>query len=207
MGATCGAGTAYPYGWPEFTPVVSGVRFVRSLVFCVLFCRSLFVLFLLAIVLSMLWFMASDYPFGIFWPLCCLCFDLWLLITPLVPFGHCVVYALIYGFWLPLWYLLAIVLSMLWFMAFDYPFGIFWPLCCLCFDLWLLITPLVSSNFSYILIKQYKNKQKKRFPSIYFVKTSRPIGMHSSNNQIINWKSTVFFPLNIITRLRAIHQK
>ena len=148
MGATCGAGTAYPYGWPEFTPVVSGVRFVRSLVFCVLFCRSLFVLFLLAIVLSMLWFMASDYPFGIFW-----------------------------------------------------------PLCCLCFDLWLLITPLVSSNFSYILIKQYKNKQKKRFPSIYFVKTSRPIGMHSSNNQIINWKSTVFFPLNIITRLRAIHQK
>ena len=83
MGATCGAGTAYPYGWPEFTPVVSGVRFVRSLVFCVLFCRSLFVLFLLAIVLSMLWFMASDYPFGTFWPLNCLSFDLRLLIIEL----------------------------------------------------------------------------------------------------------------------------
>ena len=40
-----------------------------SLVFCVMFCRSLFVLFLLAIVLSVLIrFTASDYPFGIFKP-------------------------------------------------------------------------------------------------------------------------------------------
>jgi hypothetical protein len=31
----------------------------------------------------------------------------------------------------------------------DYPFGIFWPLCCLpFFSLQFLITPLVSSNFS-----------------------------------------------------------
>jgi hypothetical protein len=39
--------------------------------------------------------------------LCCLSFfDLRLLITPLVSFGHCVVCpSLIYGFWLPLWYL------------------------------------------------------------------------------------------------------
>jgi hypothetical protein len=61
-------------------------------------------------------------------------------------FGHCVVCPLIYGFWLPLWYLLAIVLSvLLWFMDSDYPFGIFWPLCCLSFfDLQILITPLVS---------------------------------------------------------------
>jgi hypothetical protein len=35
--------------------------------------------------------MDSDYPIGIFWPLCCLSvFDLWILITPLVSFGHCV---------------------------------------------------------------------------------------------------------------------
>ena len=41
-------------------------------------------------------------------------------------FGHCVVCPLIYGFWLPLWYLLAIVLSvLLWFTASDYQFGIF----------------------------------------------------------------------------------
>jgi len=44
MGATSGAGTAYPFGVPEFTPVFSGVRFTRSLVFCVMFCRLLFVL-------------------------------------------------------------------------------------------------------------------------------------------------------------------
>ena len=61
------------------------------------------------------------------WPLCCLSFfDLRIRITPLVSFGHCVVVllwytdsdypfgifwplcgcpSLIYGFWLPLWYL------------------------------------------------------------------------------------------------------
>jgi len=39
----------------------------RSLVLYVVFCRSLFVLFLFAIVLSVLLrFMDSDYPFGIF---------------------------------------------------------------------------------------------------------------------------------------------
>ena len=46
------------------------VRVAQSLVFCVVFCRSLFVLlflFLLAVVLSVtLRIMASDYPFGIF---------------------------------------------------------------------------------------------------------------------------------------------
>jgi hypothetical protein len=45
-------------------PVFSGVRVARSVVFCVVFCRSLFVL--LAIVLSVLRFTDSDYPFGIF---------------------------------------------------------------------------------------------------------------------------------------------
>jgi hypothetical protein len=78
--------------------------------------------------------------------LCCLFFlDIQILITPLVSFGHCVVCSLIYRFWLPLWYLLAIVLSVLWYTNSDYPFGIFWPLCCLFFlDIQILITPLVS---------------------------------------------------------------
>jgi hypothetical protein len=46
---------------------------------------------------------------------------------------------------------LAIVLYvLLLYTASDYPFGIFWPLCCLSFFyIRLLITPLVSSNFSY----------------------------------------------------------
>jgi hypothetical protein len=70
--------------------------------------------------------------------------DLPLLITPLVSFGHCIVCPAIYHFWLPLWYLLATVLSVLRFTTSDYPFGIFWPLHCLSCDLPLLITPLVS---------------------------------------------------------------
>jgi hypothetical protein len=55
-------------------------------------------------------------------------FDMRILITLLVSFGHCVVCS-IYGFWLPFWYLLAIVLSVRYTDS-DYSFGIFWPLCC-----------------------------------------------------------------------------
>jgi hypothetical protein len=117
--------------------------------------------YLLAIVLSViLWFTDSDYLFGIFWPLCCLFFfDLQILITSLVSFGHCVVYSsLIYRFWLPLWYLLAIVLSvLLWFtesfyVIFCRPLLVllsfyFWPWYCLPLNLGFLITPLVSSSY------------------------------------------------------------
>jgi hypothetical protein len=88
--------------------------------------------YMLAIVSSVLLrFMPSDYTFGIFWPLYRLSyFDLCLLITNLVSVGHCIVCpTLIYAFWLPLWYLLTIVSSvLLWFMPSDYHFGIFWPL-------------------------------------------------------------------------------
>jgi len=45
--------------------VFSGVRASRTLIFCVAFCRSLFVFFRLANVLSVLLrFTDSDYPFG-----------------------------------------------------------------------------------------------------------------------------------------------
>jgi hypothetical protein len=105
-----------------------------------------------------------------FWSLYCFSFfDLRLLITSLVSsncscslsFGHCIAFlSLIYGFWLPLWYLqtalvlflLVIVLPFfLWFTASGYLFGIFkpllfsffWSLYCLSFfDLRLLITSL-----------------------------------------------------------------
>ena len=40
-GATSGAETAYPSGTHEFTPSLSGVNVIQSLVFCVVFCRSL----------------------------------------------------------------------------------------------------------------------------------------------------------------------
>jgi hypothetical protein len=56
MGATCGAGTAYPY--LSSPSVISRVRVARSLIFCEMFCRSLFVLFVLflsAIVVSFIY--------------------------------------------------------------------------------------------------------------------------------------------------------
>jgi hypothetical protein len=60
----CGAGTVYPFGVPEVTPVFRGVRVARSLVFFLRFCRLLF--FLLAIVLSVfLRFTSSGYSFDI----------------------------------------------------------------------------------------------------------------------------------------------
>jgi hypothetical protein len=74
----------------------------------------------------------------------CLFFDWWLLITSYLSFGHCIVCSSIDGFWLPLWYLLVIVLSVLRLTASDYLIGIFWPLYCLSFDWRLLNTSLVS---------------------------------------------------------------
>ena len=41
-GATRGTGTAYPVSAHEFTPVFGEVRVARSLVFCIMLCRSLF---------------------------------------------------------------------------------------------------------------------------------------------------------------------
>jgi hypothetical protein len=86
--------------------------------------------FLVAIVLSVFpGFTTYDYPFGILWPLHCLSsFDLRLLVTLLVSCGHCIVCpSSIYDFWLPFWYPVAIVLSVIpRFTTSDYPFGIFW---------------------------------------------------------------------------------
>jgi hypothetical protein len=61
-GATCVTGTAFPSVAPEFTPGFSWIRVAQSLVFHVVYCRSLFVLFLLLIVLSVLRFTASAHP-------------------------------------------------------------------------------------------------------------------------------------------------
>ena len=125
---------------PSSPLLSSQIRVTQSFVFCVLVCRSLFILLffffwllyclffsfghcivcslLLAIVLSVLYF----------WPLYCLFFFFWPLYCLFFTFGHCIVCPL----------LLAIVLSVLY----------FWPLYCLSLDLLLLITPLTSSNFS-----------------------------------------------------------
>jgi len=67
--ATSGAGTAYPFGAPAFTFGFNVVRVTRSLfdVCVLLMCACPFVLFLLAIVLSVLLrYTDYDYPVGIF---------------------------------------------------------------------------------------------------------------------------------------------
>ena len=76
---TSGAGTAYPPGAPGITPVFSGVQVTRSLISC-MFCRSLFVL--LYVFLQ---------------PLCCLSFDLRILITPLVSSNSFYISRLVIG--------------------------------------------------------------------------------------------------------------
>jgi hypothetical protein len=135
----------YPFGifWPLCRLLIFDIQIlITHLVSCghcvvcfsSIYRFSLPLLYLVAIVSSaLLRYTDSDYPFGILWPLCrLLFFDLQILITPLVSCGHCVVCSSsIYRFWLPLWYILAIVLSVLLrYTDSDDPFGIFWPLCC-----------------------------------------------------------------------------
>jgi hypothetical protein len=105
----------------------------------VLHCLSFF---LLAIVLSVLWFKV--------------CLPLWYLLAivlSVLRFKVClplwyllaiVLSVLRFKVCLPLWYILAIVLSVLRFKVSVYLFGIFWPLYCLSFDLRFLFTSLVS---------------------------------------------------------------
>jgi hypothetical protein len=107
----------------------------------------------LVIVLSVLRFTASGYTCGILWPLYCLSFDLPLLVTLVVSFGHCIVCPSIYRFWLLLWYLVAIALSVLRFTSSGYSCGILWPLYCLSFDLPLLVTPVVSFSYCTVFLR------------------------------------------------------
>ena len=129
----------YPFGilWPLYCLPFLDLRLLITL------------WYLKAIVMSVLpQFTTSDYPFGIMWPLYCLSFlVLRFLINPLVSCGLYIIFpSSISDFWLPLWYLVAIVLSVLpRFTTYDYFFGILWPLYFLSFlDLRFLITPLVS---------------------------------------------------------------
>ena len=54
MGVTRGAGTANPSRAPEFAPDFNVICVAQPLYFFAMFCRSLFVLFLYAIMLSVL---------------------------------------------------------------------------------------------------------------------------------------------------------
>ena len=92
----------------NFTPCFSEVHVARSLIFCVVFCRSLFVfLSFFCWSLYCLSFCWSLYCLSFCWSLYCLSFFyLQLLITALVSFDYCIVCpSSIYGFWLQLWYL------------------------------------------------------------------------------------------------------
>ena len=111
--------------------------------------------YLLVIVLSVPPFTASDCPFDIFWSLCYPSLHLQLLIAPLISFGHCVIRPSIYSFWLPIWYLLVIVLSVPLFTSSDCPFDIFWSLCYPSLQLQLLIAPLISVGHCVIRSSSY----------------------------------------------------
>ena len=66
-GATCGAGTAYPSGAPDFTPGFSGACVTQSLVFCVMIlvrCLS-FCSFVVIVLSVLLRFTDYDYFIGI----------------------------------------------------------------------------------------------------------------------------------------------
>ena len=127
--------------WLLFTFLVSlGHCIVYPIIFD--FCLPLW--YLLVIVLSVLWFMTSVYLFGISWSLYYLSSDIRLLIISLVSLGHCIVYPIIFDFCLPLWYLLVIALSVLWYTTSVYLFGISWSLYFLSSDIRLLFTSLLS---------------------------------------------------------------
>ena len=99
---------------------------------------------------------ASDYYFGIFKPFYCLSVVHWnLLITTLVYSSLSIVcLSLNEGFWLPLWYIQAFLLSLCRRLkASDYHFGIFKPFYCLSVVDWrLLITTLVYSSLSIVCL-------------------------------------------------------
>ena len=99
---------------------------------------------------------ASDYYFGIFKPFYCLSVVHWrLLITTLVYSSLSIVFlSSIEGFWLPLWYSQAFLLSVCRRLkASDYHFGIFKPFYCLSVVEWrLLITTLVYSSLSIVCL-------------------------------------------------------
>ena len=96
-GVTCGAETVNPSGTPQLTPGFNWVHIARSLVFCVMLCRSLFVFvsffFWPLCCLSFLWplcCLSFFWPvccLSFFWPVCCLSFDLRLLLTLLVYYN------------------------------------------------------------------------------------------------------------------------
>ena len=65
-GATCGAGTAWPSGSHDLSPVAfSKVHVGWSLLICVMFCWSVFVILAIAFIIR-LRLTAYDYHFGIF---------------------------------------------------------------------------------------------------------------------------------------------
>ena len=100
--ATCGAGTANPSRAPL---VFSGVRVVWSLVFCVVFCRSLFVFSGVRVIWSLVFcvvFCRSLFVFSgvrVIWSLVFCVVFYWSMFILLCCF---VCHSLIYSFWWPL---------------------------------------------------------------------------------------------------------
>ena len=143
-----------------------------KLIFCVVFCGSLFVLLYLVIVVSVFLYLVIVVS---------VTFGLRLLFTHLVSCGHCSIcylwitasvypfgilwslqclLPLDYGFFcLPIWYIVVIVVPVLWITASVYPFGILWSLQCLlpldygfCLPIWYIVVIVVSVTFGLRLL-------------------------------------------------------
>ena len=108
----------------------SDLRWIYLVVFCVMFCRSVFVL--LTIVFPVLRFTVSSS----FWPLYCLFFDLRLMFPSLVSSNFWPLCCLSFN--------LRLLVPPL--VSSD-----FWPLCCLFFDIRILIT-LSYLQFFFLIV-------------------------------------------------------
>ena len=121
-----------------------------------MFCQSLFVI---------LYFFLSSLHY--------LSYDLRLLVTTLVSCGHCVVCHLRFtASDLPLWYLVAIVLSVIYDLRLlVYHFGILWPLCCLSstiYGFWFTTLVHASSNVSADKVWKVHDKSVVFFSFLFF---------------------------------------
>ena len=129
--------------WQLFPPTVfSGVHVSRSLVFCVMFYGSMFVLYLFHLTI-VLYVMSHCLSFFFFiWQLYCL---LWVIVCPLsFSFDHCIV---CYGsLFVHCLFHLTIVLSVMG-QCLSFVFFI-WPLYCL---LWVIVCPF-SFSFDHCIV-------------------------------------------------------
>jgi hypothetical protein len=105
-----------------------------------------FVLFHVIIVLFLLTFTASDYPFGTFCPFSC---------------GHCIIFTHIYCFWLPLQYLLVFFM---WLLFYFYSHLLLLITPSVPFCLFHVVIVLFLLTFTWVKIIQWPHEKDQKVP-------------------------------------------